>query len=81
MDRTAFAVQETGLREDMRGGTEAADGDAAIIGFTQPGIDGFVDVLVDIDARTDDRHFNAVFAADISSLIGKTGVDLKTDAA
>ncbi|MNT47356.1 hypothetical protein D3C72_1840640 [compost metagenome] len=81
MDRAALAVQQASLCEDMGGGTEAADGDAAIIGFAQPGIDGLVDVLIHIDAGTDDRHFRAVFAADITPLVGKTGIGLKTDAA
>ena len=81
MDRAALAVQKARLCENMGGGTEAANGDAAIIGFAQPGIDGFVDVLIHIDARTDDRHFRAVFAVDVAPLIGKTGIGLKTDAA
>ena len=39
MDGAALAVQETGLRQHMRAGTEATHGHAAVIGLAQPGID------------------------------------------
>ncbi|MND83988.1 hypothetical protein D3C80_758660 [compost metagenome] len=49
VDRTALAVEQARLRQDMRSGAQAADGDSTIIGLAQPRIDGLVVEFLDID--------------------------------
>ncbi len=63
VDRAALAIQETRLGKHMRARTERTDGNAAIVGFAQPGIDGFIVEGLDIDAGTDEHHARPVFPA------------------
>ncbi len=73
MDGTALAVQQPAEARTCAG-AQAADRDAAIVGLAQPGIDGLVVEVLDVDAGTDQHHRGPVFAAEQFAFVGERRV-------